>query len=132
MYLAAEGLRQLRLVPAVAAQEVLQDLAGQHLQGSGCVSGSSCTLVCPDANAWGRPGVEATEQSLCQARQALVAGLYASALRQGGAWGFDDEQLSTLVGLLAATHAAAVAGALTQEASFRQFARRLLCHSAHR
>jgi hypothetical protein len=70
--------------------------------------------------------------TLDAAQLGILVDLCASTLRQGEEWGFSDEKLSVLLGLVKETHAASVRGRLTLEASFRFFRDSLLNHSVQR
>jgi hypothetical protein len=98
-------------------QEIVTDLFAYTLrQGQVCVSRGcawvccvrACTRVCTTSTALTTP-------PLCMQ-----------------AWGFDDERLSVLVGLVKEVHEASVAQRLTIEASFGLFKDSLLNHSVHR
>jgi len=65
-------------------------------------------------------------------RIGVLVDFYASVLRQGEAWGFDDAKLATLLGLAKSTHEAAVSHRMTLDASFRWFCDALLRHSVQR
>ncbi|WIA37628.1 hypothetical protein OEZ86_014529 [Tetradesmus obliquus] len=67
-----------------------------------------------------------------QLRNNIVLDLFSYTLQQGQAWGFDDEWLSCLFGIIKEVHTASVAQQLTIERSFAFFKDTLINHSIQR
>lgn len=70
--------------------------------------------------------------ALTPGQAGALAELCGGALLQGEAWGFSDEKLGVLLGLVKETHARAARGRLPMEAAFRFFRDALLRHSVQR
>ncbi|GBF96027.1 hypothetical protein Rsub_08842 [Raphidocelis subcapitata] len=70
--------------------------------------------------------------SLTPEQEEVMIELCGGALAQGEAWGFSDEKLSALLGIVKETHARAARERLPVEAAFRFFRDALLRHSVQR